>query len=600
MAYTLGSTGSDVLRLQQTINSANKGKSGYVPLAEDGQYGPLTQAAHNAYQASSIPVVTTPIPTTTPTDISGLTSLKDYASGKGLNVGWDPNAGAMINNQKIDTSGLVNSGGHLYGNLDQLNGLVVPFTNTTTKSASPAQSTTVNNSPVATPVIDSSGNYKMTMPDGTAVNVLPGQLDWALGQGFKNTGAPASANTSTTASTNGTPISADGFKSVFDDPLKKAMLDKYLNPTPFSYDPKNDPNYGIAQREGQKVFNNQIGDLTAVTGGRLNSWASSAASQAQDNYMGNQMAQMENSAYDKYQNQYQDLGRQLNLLQGMDATNYGRYQDANQQKLAADQQKVKDFQATINQYYPDVTAQINKVRDDGDPSNDWQLPYLNSFREDKKQTIANNTAALEANAAKDKTAAAKEAWNNELAMWKAEGVASKDYPHLGIKAGTKTADYSIASLNAQTAAAKTSNAADKPPSTTELNGNYQKVKTEYSKATPDEMYDEITNYADDITALVGPTNYNKLIQDNQKMFYDKLVQDLSHGPAIGTDAASASDEAALDSLDRNSEFWKSRLGDANFNKIYASVQSKVIISQKAKAAALAAEEKKNASDFKTP
>lgn len=54
---------------------------------------------------------------------------------------------------------------------------------------------------------------------------------------------------------------------------------------------------------------------------------------------------------------------------------------------AAETKKVNDFLATIGRFYQDYSAQINAVKNDNDPSNDWQIPYLEQAKQEK---IINN------------------------------------------------------------------------------------------------------------------------------------------------------------------------------------------------------------------
>jgi len=54
-----------------------------------------------------------------------------------------------------------------------------------------------------------------------------------------------------------------------------------------------------------------------------------------------------------------------------------------QRSESAFEQQKQDFVATINRYAQDFTAQIQSVQNDGDPSNDWQIPLLESARQDK-------------------------------------------------------------------------------------------------------------------------------------------------------------------------------------------------------------------------
>jgi len=52
-------------------------------------------------------------------------------------------------------------------------------------------------------------------------------------------------------------------------------------------------------------------------------------------------------------------------------------------KVANEAQAKADYLATIGQFYGDYQAEINRVKNDGDPSNDWQLPFLQQARQEK-------------------------------------------------------------------------------------------------------------------------------------------------------------------------------------------------------------------------
>ena len=118
--YKIGSSGDDVKKLQTQLKAA-----GFDPGGIDGIYGNKTAAAVTAYQKANnltidgiagnqtlgslygkttTPTVSTPItpinkpttPTTTVSnqpDITGLTGLRDYGTGKGLDIGWSKDTG---------------------------------------------------------------------------------------------------------------------------------------------------------------------------------------------------------------------------------------------------------------------------------------------------------------------------------------------------------------------------------------------------------------------------------------------------------------------------------------------------------------------------
>jgi hypothetical protein len=79
---------------------------------------------------------------------------------------------------------------------------------------------------------------------------------------------------------------------------------------------------------------------------------------------------------------------------------------ANQERQkAAEDAARQEWLTTIGRYADDYQAQINAVQNDGDPSNDWQIPYLQAARQNK-------ISDLEAAAAK----AAQQEFENQLAL----------------------------------------------------------------------------------------------------------------------------------------------------------------------------------------
>lgn len=342
--YNLGSTGDDVKRIQSQLN-----KYGYN-LDEDGQYGNLTRAAVVDYQSKNnldpdgvvgdltmgslfkapsspaIPnniVAPTPATPTAPTkpavDITGLTGLRDYGTGKGLNIGWSTGTGPTVNDSLINTSGLVMKDDKYYGTLDQLNKIFAPYE------------------------------------------------------------APKV------------------YKSPYEDKINLA-LDKILNYDPSTpYDVTTDPLYAPLKQQyeaaGEKVFQNTIGDLTSMTGGRLNSWATSAASQAKNEYAqdfaGTVLPQLVESAYRKGQDKFNNIAQQLQVLQGIDTAGYGKYRDT-----VGDYQTDRNYNRGVLE--SDRNFNYGKEQDtknfDYKVSRDQVLDkqYMEKFDYEKQQDIINN------------------------------------------------------------------------------------------------------------------------------------------------------------------------------------------------------------------
>ena len=56
---------------------------------------------------------------------------------------------------------------------------------------------------------------------------------------------------------------------------------------------------------------------------------------------------------------------------------------AREETKMAEEKKVSDFLTTMGQFFGDYDAEIKRNENDGDTSNDWQIPYLKTARQDK-------------------------------------------------------------------------------------------------------------------------------------------------------------------------------------------------------------------------
>ena len=112
-----------------------------------------------------------------------------------------------------------------------------------------------------------------------------------------------------------------------------AMLDQILNRDKFSYDVGSDPLYqqyaSMYQREGNRAMNDTLAAAASNAGG-MNSYAVSAAQQANNYYasqLGDKIPELYQLAYEMYLQDLDNQVRDLGLLQSMDDTQYSRYRD---------------------------------------------------------------------------------------------------------------------------------------------------------------------------------------------------------------------------------------------------------------------------------
>jgi hypothetical protein len=114
----------------------------------------------------------------------------------------------------------------------------------------------------------------------------------------------------------------------------QGLIDDIMGRDKFSYDPSADPLYQQYaqqyQRGGQLAMNDAMAQAAALTGGYGSSYSQTVGQQAYQREMENlagMIPQLQQAAYAMYQDEGNELRNNLGMLQGVDATDYGRYRD---------------------------------------------------------------------------------------------------------------------------------------------------------------------------------------------------------------------------------------------------------------------------------
>jgi peptidoglycan hydrolase-like protein with peptidoglycan-binding domain len=243
--------------------------------------------------------------------------------------------------------------------------------------------------------------YKNAIQTGTESSYLKG-LDALVQKPASNKSKSSGTNLSGLSNINfGTPSTPAVYKDPYADKIN-ALLDKYLSMDNFSYDPSKDAGLEAAQGDAMAAV-----DRNAARRGMI--YSDSNKSQLGKSAL-SLIPQFEQAAFSKYQSGLGNILNQLQELQGMSTTGYNRNRDliddtrynTELQMTQADKAK-QDYLSTIGQFAENYQLEYNKVRDDGDPSNDWQLPFIQTARQDKIAGL--NTA---------KTKAEQEAYERDM------------------------------------------------------------------------------------------------------------------------------------------------------------------------------------------
>lgn len=194
-----------------------------------------------------------------------------------------------------------------------------------------------------------------------------------------------------------------------------SLLSAILNREPFSYDHTTDPTYLAYEdkykRLGDRAREDVLGDVAGLTGGYASSWATTAASQAQNDYnqqLSDVIPTLYDAAYNRYLNEDALKKSDLGVVMDVDNTNYGRYRDT-----VEDTKWGAEF---------DYTKDRDKVADEK-----WQTEF------DWNKTVDEWNM---------KTTEDTNKFDQMLSKWSLVGVADKEVAeYFGVPEGSTTESY---------------------------------------------------------------------------------------------------------------------------------------------------------------
>lgn len=171
------------------------------------------------------------------------------------------------------------------------------------------------------------------------------------------------------------------YKSSYADQIA-ALYDQVANPEAFKYNASEDPIYmqyaDRYQANARRGMEDMMANAAQLSGGYGNSYAAAAGQQAYDQTMSGMndvMLDLYNGAYDRYNADRNNKYNALKELQGLEQTEYGRYQDGlndyydNINALAnmaqtMESNEYKQYQDQLDQYNADRSYYKNKYDDE--------------------------------------------------------------------------------------------------------------------------------------------------------------------------------------------------------------------------------------------
>lgn len=129
------------------------------------------------------------------------------------------------------------------------------------------------------------------------------------------------------------------------------LYNQIMNRPKFRYDVNQDPLFQQYKNQymanGQRAMQDTVGNAAALTGGYGNSWGTTAGYQAYQEYLrqlGAIVPELEGRAYDRYNDEGDQLRDNMNLTLNLDNIGYGRYRD-----MMGDWQADRDYADTAYQ-----------------------------------------------------------------------------------------------------------------------------------------------------------------------------------------------------------------------------------------------------------
>ena len=136
---------------------------------------------------------------------------------------------------------------------------------------------------------------------------------------------------------------APEYQGTYDQQLKD-LYDKIINRKDFSYDVNSDALYNQYKDQyvtlGKQAMQDTMGQAAALTGGYGSTYGEQVGQQAYNAYLqklNDIVPQLQQQAYQRYQDEGTDLYNQYSLVKGREDTDYGRYRD------------------TVSDYYSDLS-----------------------------------------------------------------------------------------------------------------------------------------------------------------------------------------------------------------------------------------------------
>lgn len=261
--------------------------------------------------------------------------------------------------------------------------------------------------------------------------------------------------------------SPDKYNSKYSEEID-GILNEILNREKFTYNLNADPLYeqyrDIYTENGKKAMMDTVGQATALTGGYANSYATTAGSQAYQEYLNqlNDVAiDLRDRAYEQYGDEGDKLFEDITLLRSLDGDDYEKYLDE------------------LERYYKDGEYLLERLTSMSDAEYEQFLAQVEAWENDRDYAFKEYTDALD-----------REEFREEMAFKQAE--AERDQANAD-------RDYALAVRKAATAASS-------------------------SSTTKSKKLDDVINYPTTYKEFCSATGYPGIMTETEYYSHDVVAE----------------------------------------------------------------------------
>lgn len=216
------------------------------------------------------------------------------------------------------------------------------------------------------------------------------------------------------------------YTSTYSDQIN-SLVDSIINGEKFTYDVNADALYNqykdLYTQQGKQAMQDTMGQAAALTGGYGSSYATTAGSQAYQQYL-NQLnevvPELQDAAYQRYLQGEEDKLNNLSVIQNQESTDYNRYQDALSNYYTEGDYLTDKADTAYSRDYNEYLNDVSNYESDRDYEYNQYLAALDQYNIDRDYAMSQEEFEYQ----KAQDALEQSNWEKEYALEKSSLLSS--------------------------------------------------------------------------------------------------------------------------------------------------------------------------------